>query len=76
MPLSHTAEDDYGSLISNVSFTAESPSTMCTSLSITDDIVLESDESVTIVMETNDPRVSISEEDSRATVVISDNDDG
>ena len=49
---------------------------MCTSLSITDDRVLESDESVTIVLETNDPRVSISEEDSRATVVISDNDDG
>ena len=76
MPLSHTAEDDYGSLISNVSFTAESSSIMCTSLSITDDRVLESDESVTIVLETNDPRVSISEEDSRATVVISDNDDG
>ena len=76
MPLSHTAEDDYGSLISNVSFTAESSSTMCTSLSITDDRVLESDESITILLETNDPRVSISEENSRATVVISDNDDG
>ena len=75
--VSLTAGEDYAPLNSNVSFGAEAAShTMCTTLSIHDDRVLESDETVIVLMETKDPRVLIPEENHRATVVISDNDDG
>lgn len=49
---------------------------MCSSLTILDDSVLENEQRIMVILETYDPRVLISEENGRASVVITDNDDG
>ena len=49
---------------------------MCSSLTILDDSVLENEERIMVILETYDLRVLISEENGRASVAITDNDDG
>ena len=54
----------------------ETSHTMCTSITILEDNVLESGERFVVILESFDPRVVIAEESSRASVFITDNDEG
>ena len=49
---------------------------MCTPITILDDSALESEERFFIVLQASDVRVIITEENGRASVLISDNDGG
>ena len=75
---SHTAGLDYNFLVDNITFpVAAGPThTMCSNLTILEDSVIENEEIFLVLLEASDPRVSVTEENSRVLVVISDNDDG
>ena len=73
-----TGGDDYSPLTVNIEFpqAATTPQTMCTPITILDDSALESEERFFIVLQASDVRVIITEENGRASVLISDNDGG
>ena len=48
---------------------------MCRTVTVVDDIVLEGEEIFYVSLETTDARVSLTLANSRASIVISDNDD-
>ena len=48
---------------------------MCRTVTIVDDIVLEGEEIFYVILETTDARVSLTLANSRASIVITDNDD-
>ena len=73
----YTAPNDFSSLNEVVTFLpANGSQSICNLVTVVDDIVLEGEETFFVSLEATDARVMLTVENSRASVVISDNDDG
>lgn len=71
------APSDYISLSEEITFTpATGPQTVCRPVSIEDDMVIEAEETFVVNLATSDTRVSLTAENSRASISITDNDNG
>lgn len=72
-----TAPNDYISLSEEIIFQpGPGPRTICRPVSIEDDVVIEAEEMFLIILNTSDTRVSLTVENSRASIFITDNDNG
>ena len=72
-----TAPNDYTTLNEVVTLQlAANSQTVCRAVTINDDLVLESMEIFLLTLVTSDPRVVLTVENSRAPVIITDNDGG
>lgn len=72
-----TAPNDYTSLSEEITFPpGTGPQTICRSVSVEDDVVIEAEEMLLIILNTSDTRVSLTVENSRASIFITDNDNG
>lgn len=71
------ASSDYVSLNEAITFQpAANMQTECTPVTVIDDAILESEERFLISLETTDPRVILTMENTIASVSITDNDEG
>ena len=72
-----TAPNDYTSVNEVVTLQpAANSQSVCRAVTINDDLVLESMETFLLILVTSDPRVVLTLENSRAPVIITDNDGG
>ena len=73
------APNDYVSLDEEIIFPPSTANlqTRCRQITVNDDMILEAaEEMFSVLLETDDPHVSLAVENSRATVTLTDNDAG